>query len=92
MNILQQLMARPVDVGLDGDRLAAIPNFFGSYVDRGKLAGVSTLIARDGRIAHFETVGMRDTARGLPLEKDTIFRIYSMTKPITSIAMMMLYE
>ncbi len=92
MNILQQLMARPVDVGLDGDRLAAIPNFFGSYVDRGKLAGVSTLIARDGRIAHFETVGMRDTARGLPLEKDTIFRIYSMTKPITSLALMMLYE
>lgn len=68
MNIMQQLMARPADVGLDADRLSNIPNFFGSYVDRGKLAGVSTLVARDGRIAHFETVGMRDTARGLPLD------------------------
>lgn len=82
----------PEDVGLCATKLANIPNYFGSYVDRGKLAGVSTLVARGGKIAHFDTVGLRDRENSLPMEKDTIFRIYSMSKPITSVALMMLYE
>lgn len=91
MNIMPRI-SKPEDVGLDADRLANIPNYFSSYVDRGKLAGFSTLVSRGGEIAHFEVRGNRDRERGLPMEKDTIFRIYSMTKPITSLALMMLYE
>ena len=91
MNIMSRI-AKPEDVGLDPVRLAYIPDYFRSYVDRGKIAGFSTLISRHGEIAHFEVAGQRDRERGLPMEKDTIFRIYSMTKPITSLALMMLYE
>lgn len=83
---------RAEDVGLDSSRLADIPNFMRSYVDQGKLAGVSTLVSRHGRIAHFETIGHRDREAATPMERDTIFRIYSMTKPITSLALMMLHE
>ena len=91
MNVMPQITA-PEELGLDPARLANIPNYFNSYIDRGKLAGVSTLVSRHGEIAHFETSGLRDKERGLPMEKDTIFRIYSMTKPITTLALMMLYE
>jgi len=80
----------PEDVGFDTTKLSNITNYFGSYVEKGKLAGVSTLVARGGKIAHFETVGERDRENSLPMEKDTIFRIYSMSKPITSVALMML--
>lgn len=62
------------------------------YVDQGKLAGALTLVARRGEIAHLGVVGHADTARGVLLAEDTIFRIYSMTKPLTSVAMMMLIE
>ncbi len=62
------------------------------YVDAGKLAGIVTLIARDSRIVHQATYGMRDLAVGDPMDVGTIFRIYSMTKPVTSLALMMLYE
>ncbi len=91
MNVMPRI-AKPEDAGFDPARLANITNYFQSYVDRGKIAGFSTLVSRGGEIAHFETAGMRDRERGLPMEKDTIFRIYSMTKPITSLALMMLYE
>ena len=91
MNIMSRI-AKPEDVGLDPARLSYIPDYFRSYVDRGKIAGFSTLVSRHGEIAHFEVAGQRDRERGLPMEKDTIFRIYSMTKPITSLALMMLYE
>lgn len=91
MNVVTKI-ARPEDVGLNSARLAAIPEFMGSYVDRGKLAGLSTLVSRHGEIVHFESIGQRDRERGLPMERDSIFRIYSMSKPITSVALMMLYE
>jgi CubicO group peptidase (beta-lactamase class C family) len=61
-------------------------------VDEGKLAGVVTLVARHGKIAHFHTVGTKDILTRDAIEKDSIFRIYSMTKPITGVAMMILYE
>ena len=56
------------------------------------MAGFVTLVARESEVAHFEACGFRDAANELPMERDTIFRIYSMTKPITSIALMQLYE
>jgi CubicO group peptidase (beta-lactamase class C family) len=62
------------------------------YVDRGEVAGVVTLIARRGKVVHFESVGYRDAGRKIPMTGDTIFRIASMTKPIASVAAMMLYE
>jgi len=62
------------------------------YVDDGKLAGITTLIARRGEVVHFESVGMAHVEADLPMRDDTIVRIYSMTKPITSVAVMMLYE
>ena len=63
-----------------------------SYIDRGRLAGVLTMLARRGEVFHNETYGMQDIESGIPVKDDTIFRLYSMTKPITSVAVMMLYE
>lgn len=82
----------PQSVGLSPERLARIRPVMQRYVDEGKFAGILTLIARRGQIAHLETVGQRDVSASQPLTADTIFRIYSMTKPITSVAVMMLYE
>ena len=62
------------------------------YVDGGKLAGVVTCIAQHGQVEHFETFGHQNLETKTPMTKDSIFRIYSMTKPITSMALMMLYE
>jgi CubicO group peptidase (beta-lactamase class C family) len=61
-------------------------------VDQGRLAGAVTMVARRGRVIEFEATGKRDIAANLPMQKDSIFRIYSMTKPITGVAMMMLFE
>ncbi|MDR3497813.1 MAG: serine hydrolase [Parvibaculum sp.] len=91
MNVVNKF-ARPEDMGMSSARLAAIPDFMGSYIDRGKLAGLSTLVSRHGEIVHFESIGQRDRELKLPMERDSIFRIYSMSKPITSLALMMLFE
>ena len=85
-------MGAPEEVGLSSERLQRISPVMRSYVDRGKLAGVMTMIARRGKVVHFEKFGHKDIAADKPMEFDTIFRIYSMTKPITSVAIMMLYE
>ena len=78
--------------GFDASRLARIDAHLDRYVQDGKLPGWSLLVARDGKIAHLATGGLRDVEAGSPVEKDTVFRIYSMTKPITSVAAMMLFE
>lgn len=78
--------------GMCPERLARITPFFQSYVDRRKLAGLSTLVWRKGELAHFDVQGQMDVERGKTLTHDTIFRIYSMSKPITSVAVMMLFE
>ena len=62
------------------------------YVDAGELAGAAALVWRDGRLAHIATIGRRDLRAGLPVERDTIFRIASMTKPVTTVAALMLHE
>ncbi|SCF41104.1 CubicO group peptidase, beta-lactamase class C family [Micromonospora purpureochromogenes] len=79
-------------IGFDPARLARIDQHFGRYVDDGRLAGWQIVVTRRGEIAHSSTYGMRDVEAGAPVERDTLWRIYSMTKPITSVAAMMLWE
>ena len=79
-------------VGMSSDRLERITQMTQQYVDEGKLAGVITMVARDGKLVHFEAVGNKGADDPRPLEKDDLFRIYSMTKPITATAAMQLYE
>ena len=85
-------LTSPENVGLSSDRLGYIADHFNRYVDEGKIPGYLVLIARRGKAAYLHRYGERDVETGLPVEEDTIFRIYSMTKPITSVAVMMLYE
>jgi len=82
----------PEEVGMSSNRLAGIRQVMQSYVDCGKIAGLSTLLARKGKVVHFEQVGVMDRESAVPLVDDAIFRIYSMTKSITCTALMILYE
>lgn len=82
----------PAVVGFSGERLENINQFARRDIEAGKLVGVVTMVARHGKIAHFETIGNYGLDNDKPIEKDTLFRIFSMTKPITTVAMMMLYE
>lgn len=82
----------PEELGFSRQRLARITSKMQRYVTENKLAGISTLIARRGKVVHFEQVGMANLEAGQPMAADTIFRIYSMTKPITSVAVLMLLE
>jgi CubicO group peptidase (beta-lactamase class C family) len=84
--------AKPESVGMSGERLTRLGEGMKSLVDQGRLAGVVTMVARHGKVIEFGAVGKRDIAANSPMQKDTIFRIYSMTKPITGVAMMMLFE
>jgi CubicO group peptidase (beta-lactamase class C family) len=84
--------AKPERVGMSAERLERITEIAQGYVDDGKLAGVTTLVARHGKLVYFETVGSRGATDSRPLEKDALFRIYSMSKPITVVAAMQLYE
>ncbi|MBL8927232.1 MAG: beta-lactamase family protein [Pseudonocardia sp.] len=84
--------AEPAEVGFDASRLARIDRHFRRYVDDGLLAGWTVAVSRRGRVAYLSHQGMRDLDAELPVTDDTIWRIYSMTKPITSVAAMMLYE
>ncbi|HUM91821.1 MAG TPA: serine hydrolase domain-containing protein [Candidatus Competibacter sp.] len=80
------------EVGFDAKRLGRIDTHFARYVDDGRLPGWLILISRAGKIVHLGLYGQRDREAGTPVERDTLFRIYSMTKPITAVAAMMLYE
>ncbi|MHB2166316.1 serine hydrolase domain-containing protein [Alsobacter sp. R-9] len=86
------VIADPRAVGLCPDRLSRIVPWMRRYVDEGKLPGLLTLVMRRGEIAWLHVEGRADVGRGVPLREDAIFRIYSMTKPLTSVAVMMLYE
>ena len=85
-------ISAPETVGLSGKRLQRIADHFDRYVDAGHIPGYLALIARRGRAAWLHVYGSRDVEAGQPVAADTIFRIYSMTKPITSVGIMMLYE
>ena len=84
--------AEPAELGLDPDRLRRIDRHFARYVDDGRLPGWLITVSRHGRLAYVSGYGSRDVEAGLPASTDTVWRIYSMTKPITSVAAMMLYE
>jgi len=84
--------AKPEDVGLSSERLARVNAWAQRLIDDGKLAGITTMVARHGMLAHFNMCGMADIKRETRMAPDTIFRFYSMTKPLTSTAIMMLYE
>lgn len=85
-------IAVPEAVGLSTERLSRIDKVMEAHVAQQKIAGGVTLLARHGKIAHLGVYGMQDVEASKPMTADTIFRIASMTKPITSVAVMMLYE
>ena len=85
-------MAPPEQLGLAPDRLERIVTLVQDAVDQNEIAGAVTLVARLGRIGHLAAVGWRDIGRDAPMETDTLFRIASMTKAVTSVAVMQLYE
>lgn len=84
--------ATPESVGFSKSGLEALNKEMHALVDAKKLAGVTTLIARHGKVVHFDTYGAANATTGAPLTPDSIFRIASMTKPIAGVAMMQLYE
>lgn len=82
----------PGEVGFDPERLRRIDGRLARYVEGGQLAGWLVAVARHGHLAHLATYGHRDLESGAPVEADTVWRLFSMTKPVTSVAAMMLYE
>jgi CubicO group peptidase (beta-lactamase class C family) len=84
--------ADPGEVGMDAGRLERIDTHFRRYVDDGRLAGWTIAVSRRGRVAHLSHYGLADLEERRPVADDTIWRIYSMSKPITSVAALMLYE
>ncbi len=87
-----QTTSDPDKLGFDAGRLQRIDSHFARYVEDGLLAGWQIAVTRRGEVVHASTHGLRDTEAGLPVEADTLWRIYSMTKPITSVAAMQLWE
>ena len=84
--------AAPAEVGLSEAGLAAIDSYLQGWIDKGVVAGLVTLTARHGKIIHTSTLGQKDLATGEPMALDTIFRIFSMTKPVTAVGMMILHD
>ena len=84
--------AKPEEVGLSAERLTRITALIKRHIDARTISGGVTLVARNGRVAHFEAQGLMDVETGKPMQKDTIFRIMSMTKPVVGAAVLMLAE
>ncbi|MGW0337426.1 serine hydrolase domain-containing protein [Streptomyces sp. NPDC003011] len=82
----------PGEAGLDAKALDRLDQHIAHYVDEGRLPGYLVAVARGGRVAHLTVHGRRDLASGLPVEADTLWRIYSMTKPVTAVAALLLVE
>jgi CubicO group peptidase (beta-lactamase class C family) len=87
------MKVNPAGAGLDERRLERITEHLQArYIDAGRIAGCQVAVARHGQVGYFRSFGARDLERAAPVEQDTIWRIYSMTKPITGVALMSLYE
>ena len=84
--------AEPETVGMSSERLERLDEVLEGYIDRQEIAGAVALVARRGKVVHFSALGARDVESGAPMTHDSIFRIASMTKPIASAALMMMYE
>ena len=87
-----QIEGDPTDVGMSGERLARINTHLRKYVDDGRLPGWLISVSRRGKVVHLSTYGQRDIEAGRPVEVDTLWRIFSMTKPITAVLAMQLWE
>ncbi|HKV25640.1 MAG TPA: serine hydrolase domain-containing protein [Candidatus Acidoferrum sp.] len=85
-------LVKPDAVGFSSERLERLHALMQQEVDQKQLPGIVTLLARHGKIIDYRTYGVRDFSTGAPMTKDTIFRAFSMTKPVTGVAMMILYE
>ena len=83
---------KPETVGFSTERLENLHALIQGEIDQKQLAGAVTILARHGKIVEYRTYGQRDIAANAPMTKDVIFRDYSMTKPVTGVAMMILYE
>ena len=91
-HLIDMTPVKPESVGFSSERLERLHALMQQTVDEKHLAGVVTILARHGKIVDYRAYGVRDVASGTPMAKDTIFRDYSMTKPVTGVAMMILYE
>ncbi|PWI08463.1 serine hydrolase [Streptomyces sp. NWU339] len=91
MELLRQ-EADPAEAGLDAKALDRLDRHFAHEVEEGRLPGFLVAVARGGRVAHLTAYGRRDVAAGLPVRSDTLWRIYSMTKPVTAVAALILME
>jgi CubicO group peptidase (beta-lactamase class C family) len=85
-------IVKPETVGFDSGRLKVLDDYMAGVVTSGRVAGMTTLLARHGKVVEFKTYGKSNLASGQPMSRNAIFRAYSMTKPITGVAMMILYE
>ena len=85
-------MVKPEEVGLSSERLGRIHDVIQRYIDSKSISGAVTVVARKGRIAHFEAQGLMDLESKKPMTKEIIFRVASMSKPVTAVALMMLVE
>lgn len=85
-------IAKPEAVGVSSERLERIRRFIGSYIESNQIAGAVTLVARKGKIVHYQAQGWRNKEESLPMERNSLFWLASMTKPIVSTALMMLWE
>ncbi|MGD9893555.1 MAG: serine hydrolase domain-containing protein, partial [Dehalococcoidia bacterium] len=92
LRAVERIEAEPEEVGLSSSGLGNVTRLVQGYVDSGKIPGAISVIARRGKVVHFETYGRRDAEADTSMTADTIFRIYSMTKPIASVALMTLYQ
>ena len=84
--------AAPADVGMSAARLARISKVLGEHVEQGNIPGAVVMVVRHGKLVYADAIGYRDPASGARMSTDSIFRIYSMTKPLVSVAAMMLVE
>jgi CubicO group peptidase (beta-lactamase class C family) len=89
---IDMTVAKPESVGFSSERLERLHALMQEAVDAKQLPGAVTLLARHGKVVDYRTYGMRDAASGAAMTRDTIFRAFSMTKPVTGVAMMLLYE
>jgi len=90
--VAAQPAAKPEDAGMSTERLKRIHESIQRHVDAGEICGAVTVVARRGHVVNFEAHGLMDIESKKPMEKDTIFRLASMTKPITGVAVLMLVE
>lgn len=86
------IKVKPEDVGFSSARLANLNRLIYSYIKQGLIPGAVAVIARQGKLVHFNAYGQMDIEQDKPMREETIFRIYSMTKPLTTIALLILYE